>query len=103
MYFSARQFPAIKGLSKKEQAKLVKIALRQNDKWIGWRFAIVILILVACAFLISRTEFALRFWNCDWFAIGFGIGFGFLFYLYLLWEINGAVYEAVSKYTSKPT
>ena len=99
MYSNIGQYPSLQGMKKQEQKRLVLAALRERNKWVARRFVLVLFTLFAAAILLGL--FGSRFGISNWLEQILLLGGGVFFYLYLLWEINGPVYEAVSRYTNK--
>lgn len=97
MYFKTTEYPLLKGMTKKDQNKVIAAALRQHSRWVGRRFYIILLMIFIGTVLLSLYD--TRLGLPAWFLPIYVLGIGLMFYLYLLWEINGAIFEAVSKYT----
>jgi len=96
MYFSATQYPALRGQTKPAIRALITEALRRHDRWARWRFygfmAALLVLVVAHAIYETR-------WNpAEWSGLAMALVAGLLFYLYMLWEINGPIHAAVMKY-----
>lgn len=98
MYTATGQYPSLRGLTKKEQKLLVAAALRKHDKWPGRRFWCVVGAYWMTAIGLGGFDETLLL--PDWFGLAALIFGGLLFYCYLLWEINGPIYAAVSKITA---
>lgn len=99
MYYKTGDYPELEGLNKKQKNEFVSEAVKLHNKWISLRFYFVIALTFACSFLVEKLEVALSL--PDWSAwIIFPI-FGLCFYIYLLWEINGAVFQAVTQHANK--
>ncbi|MGS2722078.1 hypothetical protein [Paraglaciecola aestuariivivens] len=100
MYFKTGDYPIFQGVNRKERNKVVAEAVKANNKWVNVRFILAICVLFIFAISVAKLEntFELPGWT-PW--VIFPV-FGILFYTYLLWEINGAVFDAVKEYTDKP-
>lgn len=98
MYFRTSDYPIFKGVDKTERNKIVSDAIRAHNKWINARFMLVVagLFIFLFSFSSLKSIFALPEWTS---LLAFPVS-GALFYAYLLWEINVAVFEAVSLHTS---
>lgn len=98
MYFKTSDYPVFKGVDKTERNKIVSDAIRAHNKWINIRFILVAagLFIFLFSFSSLRSILALPEWMS---LLAFPVS-GVLFYAYLLWEINVAVFEAVSLHTS---
>jgi hypothetical protein len=94
MYFRSGQYPMFKGLPRGEQRRIVHTAITKHDKHAGARVIAVALTLVAIACAISP------FAPSAFVLVG-AVAVGAIFYAYLLWEINGLVLRAVTKFTSE--
>jgi hypothetical protein len=99
MYWATGQYPSLRGLTKKDRNLLVAAALRKHDKWVGRRFWCILGAFLITAIGLGTFEEALGLPDC--FGLAKSVSFGLLFYCYLLWELNGAVYAAVSKFTAE--
>ncbi len=99
MYFTTAQYPALKGMAKKDRNRTVSAALNQHGKWVDRRLGLAILIFAVASYLFVHYE--TRLGLPGWIAPVFFLGNGLILSLYVLWEINAGLYEAVSKYTHK--
>ncbi|MBA6291526.1 hypothetical protein H4J58_00145 [Colwellia sp. MB3u-70] len=100
MYYKTGDYPELEGLNKKQKNEFVSEAVKLHNKWISLRFYFVIALTFACSFLVAEFEVALSL--PDWSAWVIFPIFGLCFYIYLLWEINGAVFQAVYQHTNQP-
>lgn len=91
MFFSSNQYPAIAHLPIAERKKVVAIAVKSQNAWIGRRFGIVLAMIGVGAVALGVLAPALT--NPE--LLVFAAVTGALFYLYMLLEINGAVLKAV--------
>ncbi len=100
MYFKTGNYPELDGLNKKQKNEFVSDAVKLHNKWVSLRFYFVIALLFICSFYVAEIEVALSL--PDWTPwVVFPI-FGLCFYIYLLWEINGAVLKAVTLHSNQP-
>ncbi len=97
MYFKLGHYPCLKGMAKKEQARLCTAALRKYDRWARLRFWLVVFMLLVSAALVGSLAPGEGL-PAGLVAAEAGVAGGILFYGYLLWEINGPIYEAVTKF-----
>ena len=97
MYFKTTEYPLLKGMTKKEQNQVVAAALRQHGKWVGRRFYSVLIMVFIGSLLLGIYDTRLEL--PSWFLPIYAVAIATVFSLYLLWEINGAILDAVSKYT----
>jgi len=96
LYFKTGQYPDLKDLSKPEQQRIVVDAIDQYARTTRWRFWIAILVVVASPFVPDSLPGDNG--QTSWASLLFlGIGV-VLFYVYLLWEINGPLFKAVQAY-----
>lgn len=93
MYTKFTQFPEMQGLSSPEQKYLLKVALNSHGKVVKFRFYIVLAILLFCGGAMGVLDSIINFSQSLSFLIP--ITLGVIFYIYLLWEINGAIHAAV--------
>jgi peptidoglycan/LPS O-acetylase OafA/YrhL len=96
MYFSSTNYPAMRGKDKRAVTALVTAALRQHDRWAKWRFWGVLALLLTLSIGLAAFDEALQL--PDWFAVAVALSGGLVFWVYLLWEINGPMHRAVQKY-----
>ena len=91
MYFGTRSYPWIRALPKSEQ-KAAMAAIYQKDRWCKWRFFIVLGVLIGSAILVGRfvDSAGVKGW--------FPLVVGAVFFLYLLWEINGPLFQAAEQH-----
>jgi drug/metabolite transporter (DMT)-like permease len=96
MYFKTGDFPVLQGLNRKEKNERVANAVKRYNKWISMRFYLVIATVFACAYFTPELEqhYFLPTWS-EWAIFSL---LALLFYAYLLWEINSAVFKAVCLY-----
>ena len=99
MYLATGQYPSLRELTKKDRNLLVSAALEKHDKWVGRRFSCIVGAFLMTAIGLAAFDETLRL--PDWFGFVALVSFGLLFYCYLLWEINGPIYAAVSKFTAE--
>jgi protein-S-isoprenylcysteine O-methyltransferase Ste14 len=97
MYFKTSEYPSLKGMTKKDQNNIIAASLRKHSKWVGRRFYIILLMIFIGTVLLSLND--TRLGLPSWFLPIYVLSLGLMFYLYLLWEINGAIFESVSEYT----
>jgi len=93
VYWKTSNYPSLQGLTRKEQQHIVTCAIRKSGKAIGYRFLIATVVLLAVPIVIANFE---RIPN--WSSYLLVAPAGALFYLYILWEINGPIFKAVKTY-----
>lgn len=96
MYFAATAYPVFHGHSKKAVRAVVTEALRHYDPWAKWRFYAV---LLAVLVVLPLPAYFKDTWQLpEWTIWPVALYSGLVFYVYLLWEINGPMYRAVQKH-----
>lgn len=93
MYIKPAQYPEMQGLSSSEQKHLLKISLNSHGKAIQFRFYVVLVTVLLVGGVMGAIDGVLNFSQQVSFCIP--IALGVIFYIYLLWEINGAIHAAV--------
>ena len=91
MYFGTHSYPWIHALPKSER-KAAMAAVYQKARWYDSRFFIAVGVLIGSAILVGR------FVDTPWVKSWFPLVVGAVFYLYLLWEINGPLYKAAEQH-----
>ncbi len=99
MYFSAKQYPVLSEMSKREKMKVIRSAIRKEGGWMTKRFWLFLIIMFASIALATKFGFILLLGK--WGGVIVSVAFGTLFYAYLLWEINGEIYAAVMRHIEK--
>ena len=102
MYWNAFQYPSLAGRPRAQQKEIIGGAIREYGQAYRRRFLIVLIALIfGLVYVIPRIS--LGYPMSDWrFWIG-PLGAGTLIRLYLLWETNGTIHEAVKKYVATRT
>ncbi|GGA88147.1 hypothetical protein GCM10011521_28150 [Arenimonas soli] len=99
MYFSTRQYPEFRGLSRREQGEIALAATLRFDSRHGIRFLLGL--GVSCLLGLVVGYFTSPIWPSGYAAIAGGLTTGFTLWLYLLWEINGNRRAAVVRHFSE--
>src|SRR5689334_5883379 len=99
MYFRPSQFPMMKGSSKSEQLRVLIEAINKYGKPCIRRWWIAVAAWFCCAAL-SYFGFLqiLNEYDALLAYIGSTLVYGIIFYVYLLWEVNGTIFKAVERY-----
>jgi hypothetical protein len=96
VYWSSKQYPELKGLSPLEQRRILAAATSKFSKTLVRRFLVAVGLLLGCAVLDGALLPAYPF--SDWRRWVLPIAAGTVFYVYILWEVNGPIYRAVTRY-----
>ena len=99
MYFRTSQYPALKRRPRAEQRDIVACALRHHSRGVAWRFWAALVLIVVLALGLAWVGVILRL--PPWITLAEAVVVGLLFYVYLIWEINGPVHRAVQAYMAK--
>lgn len=83
----------------KERNVLVAAALKKHDRWVARRCSFILAAFLLAAIGVGALDESLP--RPDWVDLAALISFGLFFYCYLLWEINGPIPAAVSKFTGE--
>ena len=83
----------MQGRSSSEQKQLLKISLKSHGKTVQFRFYIALTMVLIFGGMMGLMDGILNF--PQWVSLFTPIILGVIFYLYLLWEINGAIHVAV--------
>jgi len=93
MYTKPAQYPEMQGRSSSEKMQLLKISLKSHGKAMQFRFYIALTMVLFFGGIMGLMDGKLNF--PPWLTFFSPIILGLIFYLYLLWEINGAIHVAV--------
>ena len=99
MYFSTRQYPEFRGLSRREQGEIVLAAVLHFDPRKGIRFLLAL--GTGCVLGLAVGYFGKSIFPLGYAAVAAGLTSGFTFGSYLFWEINGHTRAAVLRYLSE--
>ena len=91
MFFSSNQYPSLAHLPVAERKRVVALATKTQNPWIGRRFGIVLALIGVGTVILGLVVPPLT----DQELLAYATGAGVLFYLYLLAEINGPIRKAV--------
>lgn len=98
MYFRAAQYPQLASLRSSERRLVVAAAIREHNTWVGRRlvlaFVAMLITTVGVGFLPASMLVP------EWAGTAVAVVDGVLFYLYLLWELNGPILRAVEQHVS---
>lgn len=97
MYWTTYQYPSLAGRPRAEQKAIIRAALKEYGQGYARRF-----LIVTMAFLFAMIFVIRRYYPgypiSDWRFWVLPFSFGALIRVYLLWETNGPIHEAVKKY-----
>ncbi|HXJ20498.1 MAG TPA: hypothetical protein VMT03_09710 [Polyangia bacterium] len=100
MYWRSGQYEALRGRDRNDRQRIVGEALKKYGRSTSRRFALVLVGLVATVFgIFSKTSSMTAL--SPWKVVAGAVLAGALFYVYLLWEINGPIRAAVEKYLAE--
>lgn len=98
MYFAARQYPELRNMSRIQRLRFVAESIRANNKWIGCRLMFWLFIVM---FSSGGVEFLPESLNIpEWGGTAVAIAGGILFYVHMLWELNGPLLRAVRSHAT---
>ncbi len=97
MFFNTNQYPALAHLPVAERKKVVAVAAKSENPWIGRRFAIAIAFVAITTIVFGLRQPPLT--NVQ-LLVGAAVT-GAIFYLYLLFEINGPLRKSVEAHLKK--
>lgn len=83
----------MQGLSSSEQRQLLKISMKSHGKAMQFRFYTALTMVLFFGGMMGLIDGILNF--PQWVSFLTPIILAVIFYLYLLWEINGAIHVAV--------
>jgi hypothetical protein len=93
MYFRAGQYPELQQMSRPQRLKFVASSIRNHGHSTGWRLLTAFVIIVASSGSVGFLPESLGI--PDWGGTAVAVGGGALFYVYMLWELNGPLLVAV--------
>ncbi len=93
MYTKPTQYPEMQGRTSSEQMQLLKISLKSHGKTMQFRFYIALTMVLFSCGIVGLMDGKFNF--PSWLTFFAPIILGLIFYIYLIWEINGAVHVAV--------
>jgi hypothetical protein len=99
MYWRSGQYGILKRHPPDERLAIVQAAVRKYGRGYSRRFLLAVALLLGLV-ITSVRRIAPRSLS-DWRVWGVAVIGGTLFYLYLLWEINGPVRVAVERYVAE--
>lgn len=91
MFFSSNQYPSLAHLPVAERKRVVAVATKRQNPWIGRRFATVVALIGVGTIALGLAVPPLT--NPE--LLAYAASAGVLFYLYILAEINGPIRKAV--------
>jgi hypothetical protein len=100
MYWRSGQYEVLRGRDREARQRVVREALTKYGRSTSRRFALVLVGLIATGVAIASNRFSLATTSL-WKIVALAIGGAALFYVYLLWEINGPIRVAVEKYLAQ--
>jgi hypothetical protein len=96
MYFRPAEYPLMQGYSKSEQLHILRLAIGKYGVALSRRWIAAVVSVVGVS-LLSFAVFLELFDDSTALLVSTAccVAYMLVFYLYLLWEINGAVFNAV--------
>ena len=93
MYTRPAKYPEMQGRSSGERKALLKLAMESNGNKINRNFWKMVIFLLICTIVMGSAD---GFFNFPpWISFCLQLFLGVLFVVYLLWQINGLLHQAV--------
>jgi len=96
VFYSSNQYPSLAHLPVAERKRVVALATKSQNPWIGRRFAVVLAVLALGSVILGFAMPELS--NSE--TLVLAVVAGLVFYFYMLVEINGPIRRAVETHLS---
>ena len=100
MYWRSGQYEILRGRDRHDRQRIVREALSKYGRSTSRRFALVMVGLVVTGVGIASDRWSLATVSA-WKIVALAVCGAALFYVYLLWEINGPIRVAVEKHLAQ--
>ena len=95
MYLRASQLPKLSIVSYSERVRILLAAARAHNPWMFVRIGIVVALMLASTTAVNFLPDSLGF--PEWSGTAVAVFFGGVFYVLLLWELNGPLSVALTE------
>ena len=98
MYLRASHLPKLSFVSYPQRVRILLAAARAHNPWMFVRIGVVVVLMLASTTAVNFLPESLGL--PEWSGTAVAVLFGGVFYVLLLWELNGPLGVAVAKYLS---
>jgi hypothetical protein len=96
VYFRASQLPGLSSVSYVEHLRILLAAARAHNPWLFARIGLIFVLMLMSTTAVNFLPASLGL--PAWSGAAVGMLYGGVFYIFLLWELNGPLGIAVARY-----